>query len=171
MEMMKMSELKIYQAESSEQIAQARRLFEEYATSLGFSLCFQGFDKELAGLPGDYAPPSGRLLLANYSDEVAGCVALHPFGSESICEMKRLYVRPQFRGRQIGQQLVASVIEDAKRIGYERLRLDTITSKMQKAIEIYRAYGFQEIPSYRENPIDGVIYMELELTTAVLRQD
>src|ERR1051326_8577420 len=117
--------LSLVQADSPDQIAQARELFLEYAQSLGFSLCFQGFDKELAGLPGDYAPPRGRLTLAITNGKPAGCVALHPLSSE-ICEMKRLYVRSEFRGKGIGRALTERVIADARRIGYQRLRLDTV---------------------------------------------
>jgi carbonic anhydrase len=158
---------KLVQTESTSHIAQARELFQEYAASLGFDLCFQGFDKELAELPGDYAPPSGRLLLAFDNNTLAGCVALHAFGnSNSICEMKRLYVRSNFRGHRIGQQLITAVITAAREIGYSHMRLDTVSGTMDKAIALYRSYGFKEIPSYRHNPMDGVLYMELDLTRA-----
>ncbi|MEO6119617.1 MAG: GNAT family N-acetyltransferase [Terriglobales bacterium] len=157
--------MQIVQAVSESEIAEARELFEEYAHSLGFSLCFQGFDKELAGLPGDYAPPHGRLLLAHVDGKLAGCVALHGYGppSEGVAEMKRLFVRPVFRGRKVGKALMDAVLEATRAIGYRRLLLDTVTGKMDKAIAMYREYGFREIPSYRENPMEGVIYMELEL--------
>jgi putative acetyltransferase len=155
---------KLVQAESTAHIAQARELFKEYAESLGFDLCFQSFEKELAELPGDYAPPSGRLLLAFYDDTLAGCVALHALeSSQSICEMKRLYVRPNFRGHRIGQQLIDAVIAAARELGYSHMRLDTVAGTMDKAIALYRSYGFKEIPSYRPNPIEGVLYMELDL--------
>jgi ribosomal protein S18 acetylase RimI-like enzyme len=147
-------------AESPEQIATIRELFLEYAQSLGFSLCFQSFDKELAGLPGDYAPPDGRLLLATYEGAPAGCVALHKLDRE-ICEMKRLYVRPQFRGKGLGRALAERVIGDARQIGYKRLRLDTVEPVMQAAVAMYRQLGFREIAPYRENPIEGALYMEL----------
>ena len=152
----------ISQAESAEQIEQARALFLEYAASLGFSLCFQSFDKELAGLPGDYAPPEGRLLLAEHDGKLAGCVALHKIG-DGICEMKRLYVRPEFRGKALGRALAERVIEEARALGYARMRLDTIVGKMDAAIAIYRALGFRQVPPYRENPVAGAIYMELKL--------
>jgi carbonic anhydrase len=156
----------ILQATTPEHIAQARELFLEYASSLGFDLCFQSFEKEVAELPGDYAPPTGRLLLAYENNELAGCIALHASdATRKICEMKRLYVRPNFRSRRIGQQLVAAVISAAREIGYTRMRLDTISGTMDKAIVLYRSIGFKEIPSYRENPIDGVLYMELDLTS------
>src|SRR5580693_7838410 len=116
--------LTLTQAESPAQIAQARELFLEYAQSLGFSLCFQNFDKELADLPGDYALPDGRLLLAEYEGKVAGCVALHGLG-DNICEMKRLYLRPEFRLKRLGRALAEGVIAEARRIGYHRMRLDT----------------------------------------------
>jgi ribosomal protein S18 acetylase RimI-like enzyme len=156
---------KLVQAESTAFIAQARELFQEYAASLGFDLCFQSFEKELAELPGDYAPPSGRLLLAFHNDDaLAGCVALHALeSSQSICEMKRLYVRPSFRGHRIGQQLITAIIALAREIGYTHMRLDTVAGTMDKAIALYRSYGFKEIPSYRLNPIEGVLYMELDL--------
>jgi len=155
----------LLQATSPAHIAQARELFQEYAASLGFDLCFQSFDKELVELPGDYASPSGRLLLAFDDDSLAGCVALHAFeNSNEICEMKRLYVRPNFRGHRIGQQLIDAVIAAAREIGYSRMRLDTVSGTMDKAIALYRSYGFKEIPSYRLNPIEGVLYMELDLT-------
>jgi len=156
--------LTILQASSPAQVAQARELFQEYASSLGFNLCFQSFEKELADLPGDYAPPSGRLLLAFEVNQLAGCVALHASdATQKICEMKRLYVRPNLRGKRIGQQLVAALISAAREIGYSRMRLDTISGTMDKAIALYRSLGFKEIPSYRENPIEGVLYMELDL--------
>jgi putative acetyltransferase len=154
--------LAVIQAETSTQIAQARELFLEYAQSLGFSLCFQNFDKELAELPGDYAPPDGRLLLAQYEGKVAGCVALHGLG-ENICEMKRLYLRPEFRGKRLGGALAECVITEARTMGYHRMRLDTVEPLMGDAVAMYRKMRFKEIPPYRPNPIAGAIYMELEL--------
>ena len=150
------------QAESAVQIAQARELFLEYAQSLGFSLCFQNFDKELAGLPGAYAPPEGRLLLATYEAQLAGCVALHPLESQT-CEMKRLYLRPQFRGKGLGRALADQIIAEARQIGYQRIRLDTVEPRMKDAVAMYRKIGFQEIAPYRTNPIAGALYMELDL--------
>ena len=154
--------LAIVQAESAAQLAQARELFLEYAKSLNFDLCFQNFDKELAGLPGDYAPPEGRLLLAEYQGQMAGCVALHKLGA-NICEMKRLYSRPQFRGKGVGRALAEQVIAEARSIGYTRMRLDTVAPVMQDAVAMYRRFGFKEIAPYRLNPIAGTLYMELEL--------
>lgn len=150
------------QAESLEQIAAVRELFLEYAQSLNFSLCFQSFEQELAGLPGDYAPPHGRLVLATSRHRPAGCVALHKTAPE-ICEMKRLYVRPEFRGTGLGRQLAEHIIAEARNIGYHRIRLDTVEPVMQTAVALYRRLGFQEIPPYRPNPIAGALYMELPL--------
>jgi putative acetyltransferase len=150
------------QAETPEQIAQARELFLEYAQSLGFSLCFQNFDKELAGLPGDYAPPDGRLLLAEYEGELAGCIALHKLADGS-CEMKRLYLRPQFRGKGLGRALAGHIIAEARKIGYQRMRLDTVEPVMKDAVAMYRRIGFQEIAPYCTNPMAGALYMELQL--------
>ena len=157
-----LKKVSIIQAESFEQIAQARELFLEYGQSLGFSLCFQNFDQELAGLPGDYAPPPGRLLLAGYEGQLAGCVALHKL-EPGICEMKRLYLRPQFRGKELGRVLAEYVIAAARQIGYERMRLDTVEPVMKDAVAMYRRFGFQEIAPYRANPIAGAMYMELQL--------
>jgi len=161
------TEFVIKQAETPADIARVRELFQEYAKSLGFSLCFQSFDKELAGLPGDYAPPAGRLLLAKYDDHVAGCVALHPLANsgtgQRFCEMKRLYLRQEFRGKRLGRLLAERVIEEARSIGYTHMRLDTIASTMADAVAMYRKLGFREIDPYRENPIASALYMELNL--------
>jgi len=156
------SELQALQAESTQQIATVRELFLEYAQSLGFSLCFQGFDRELAALPGEYAPPTGRLLLAMQDGTPAGCVALHKLDA-AHCEMKRLYVRPQFRGRGLGVHLAKRIIADARHIGYKYLRLDTVGPVRRTAVAMYRQFGFHEIAPYRPNPIEGALYMELEL--------
>jgi ribosomal protein S18 acetylase RimI-like enzyme len=157
-----MKGLTITSATSSTQIAQVRELFVEYAKSLGFSLCFQSFDQELAGLPGDYAPPEGRLLLADCEQQMAGCAALRKL-EPGICEMKRLYLRPQFRGQGRGRMLAERVIAEAREIGYRRMRLDTVEPMMQDAVAMYRRLGFCEIPAYRQNPIAGALYMELVL--------
>ena len=161
--------LRILQAEAPAHIAQARALFLEYGESLGFSLCFQSFDQELAGLPGDYAPPSGRLLLAEFDGRPAGCVALHRL-EDGVCEMKRLYVRPEFRGHGMGRKLALAVIEEARVIGYRAMRLDTIADSMREAVAMYRALGFREIAPYRSNPIASATYMELDLAAAVPAQ-
>ena len=152
----------ILQAESPGQVAEVRDLFQEYAKSLNFSLCFQDFDKELAGLPGDYVPPEGRLLLVKRSGESAGCVALHKLEG-NVCEMKRLYVRQKFRGRGLGRALAKTIIDEARKIGYRRMRLDTVEPVMKDAVAMYRKLGFKEIAPYRQNPIQGALYMELDL--------
>ena len=152
----------IVEATTPEQIEQARALFLEYAESLGFSLCFQSFDKELAELPGDYAPPEGRLLLAVREGRAAGCVALHKIG-DGVCEMKRLYLRPELRGSGAGRALAERIIADARALGYRRMRLDTVAGTMDAAIALYRRLGFREIGPYRPNPVPGALYMELSL--------
>jgi putative acetyltransferase len=154
--------MELIQAESSEEIRSARELFEEYASWVEISLCFQNFDKELTELPGDYAPPNGRLFLAVDGDQVMGCVALRKIG-DGVGEMKRLYVRPAFRGRGLGRTLTEKLIAEAKQIGYARLRLDTLPGKMDQAIAMYRSLGFKEIAPYYKNPVAGATFMELLL--------
>ena len=156
--------LRITQATTQNDIEQARQLFKEYEASLGISLCFQNFAQELAGLPGDYAPPRGRLLLAREYDQIVGCIALRPLDSSS-CEMKRLFVRPEYRDRGLGRVLVEAIIQEARAIGYTHMRLDTIADPMERAIALYRSIGFVEIPPYRENPVDTATFMELDLLT------
>jgi GNAT superfamily N-acetyltransferase len=139
----------------------ARALFREYAASLGFDLSFQNFEQELAELPGDYAPPGGRLYLAFEKGRPAGCVALRRI-SDDDCEMKRFYVCPLYRGKGVGKKLATLVIGDARQIGYKRILLDTVPA-MKRAIRLYRVLGFKPIPAYRENPIPGASFMELTL--------
>jgi ribosomal protein S18 acetylase RimI-like enzyme len=152
----------IIQAQSPEDIAHARELFKEYEAWLEVDLCFQSFEKELAELPGKYAPPDGRLLLAIDNGKVAGCAALRKIG-DGICEIKRLFLRPGFRGQGLGRRLAQAIIQEAKQIGYERMRLDTLPPKMNDAIALYRSLGFKEIDSYYDNPVPGAKFMELDL--------
>jgi ribosomal protein S18 acetylase RimI-like enzyme len=153
--------MKIIPVTVAADLAQAKALFLEYASDQKLDLCFQNFDEELATLPGRYAPPQGRLLLAREGEQIAGCVALRPLG-EGVCEMKRLYVRPAFRGRGCGRDLAAAIIAEAKQIGYASMRLDTLDS-MRAARARYESLGFRRIEAYYHNPVGGVIYLELKL--------
>ena len=154
--------MEIVQAQSSQAVQHARELFQEYAAWLGISLCFQNFDQELAELPGEYMPPSGRLLLAQQDSDIAGCVALRKI-DEGTCEMKRLFVRPNFRGKGLGRRLTESIIKEARQIGYERMRLDTLPGRMDRAVAMYRSLGFRDIEPYYHNPVAGAAFMELLL--------
>jgi putative acetyltransferase len=156
--------VELIQASSSEEIEAAKMLFLEYANWLEFDLCFQGFDKELAELPGKYAPPKGRLYLLKENGNYASCIALREIGS-GISEMKRLYVKPVYRGKGFGILMAKKLIEAAKQIGYEKMRLDTIGSKMKEALTLYKSLGFVEIDAYYDNPQQDVVYMELDLKT------
>ena len=143
-------------------LARARELIEEYAASLGFDLGFQGFAEELAGLPGAYAPPQGRLLLAQAAHgDAVGCVAIRPLIGQ-VCEMKRLYVRPACRGSGLGRRLVEVAVGEARAAGYQRMRLDTVAT-MSAARDLYRSLGFVPVPPYRHNPVPGAEFMELDL--------
>ena len=181
---------RIVQADTKQLIQHTASLFREYASGLSVNLSFQDFEKELAGLPGGYAPPEGRLLLAflnenlepsqrasssvspasatsfassaSFSPRLAGCIAMRKTDS-STCEMKRLYVRPEFRGHRLGRTLALAAIHAAREIGYQRMRLDTLP-EMAEAQILYRSLGFKEIPPYRFNPIAGTRYLELDLT-------
>ncbi len=157
--------LEIIQAETADQIDQVRDLFHEYETWLGLDLCFQGFENELAGLPGKYTRPDGRLCLAHSDGKLAGCIALRKLDGD-ICEMKRLFVRDGFRGEGIGNLLIERLITDARAIGYAKMRLDTYPQKMSKAVSLYESHGFYSIAPYYENPHDGVLFMEMLLFQA-----
>jgi ribosomal protein S18 acetylase RimI-like enzyme len=142
-------------------LPEVRALFREYADSLGVDLSFQDFDRELASLPGDYVPPRGALLLAERDGAVAGCVALRPLEA-GVCEMKRLFVRPAFRGARLGRTLAEGILAEGQRLGYARMRLDTLPS-MAEAIAMYERLGFVDIPPYRHNPIPGTRFLERAL--------
>ena len=142
-------------------ILTVRSLFMEFAENLGVDLCFQGFQQELDGLPGDYAPPDGRLLIAIDGDRAAGCVAIRKLG-DGICELKRLYVQPGYRGQGLGRRLAEAVIAEARAIGYRKMRLDSLTS-LKEAAGLYRSLEFVEIPPYRYNPLPEAVFMEMEL--------
>jgi ribosomal protein S18 acetylase RimI-like enzyme len=151
----------VIEAKSSESVEAAEALFREYASTLDFDLSFQHFDDEMKTFPIQYSPPSGCLLLAYEDETVAGCVGLRML-DEGICEMKRLYVRPEFRGKGIGRALVLNVIDRGRKLGYGRMRLDTVPS-MHEAIALYESFGFKQIPQYRDNPVPGALYFELQL--------
>jgi len=153
--------IEIVEANTDEFISKAKELFQEYAETLGFDLSFQNFDKELDDFPGQYSSPNGRLYLASYNNQIIGCVGLRYF-EDSICEMKRLYVKPNFRGKNAGRALAETTIKQAKDIGYGYMRIDTLPS-MESANELYKILGFEQIEPYRHNPIEGAIYLELNL--------
>jgi len=153
--------VQIVEGHGPERLSTVRALLEEYAGWLDVDLSFQGFDEELRGLPGEYAPPRGRLLLAMDGDEAAGCVALRPLDADA-CEMKRLYVRRAWRGTGLGRLLATTVIGDARAIGYGRMRLDTLPV-MGAAIGLYRGLGFRPIEPYRHNPVPGAMFLEMQL--------
>ena len=148
-------------AQSDSDIAEVKRLFREYADSLEYNLCFQSFEQELEGLPGAYAPPSGTILLACNDDQIDGCVALRAL-SGGACEMKRLYIRPNLRGTGAGRTLVNELIAHARNLGYRTMRLDTLPT-MSTAIALYRSVGFREIAPYYNNPVEGALFLELQI--------
>jgi GNAT superfamily N-acetyltransferase len=154
---------RIVVAVQNDQLEAVRDLFQEYAGSLGIDLGFQGFPQELADLPGKYAPPRGCILLATVDGEPAGCVAMRPLG-DAVCEMKRLYVRRTYRKLGLGRKLAERAIEEARQLGYRRMRLDTIGTIMGEAVALYRTLGFVEVPPYCRNPIPDALYFELRLT-------
>ena len=152
--------MRIVDGHREEELPAVRLLFEEYAASLEIDLAFQDFDRELRELPGEYTPPAGRVLLA-LDDEPAGCVALRPY-EQDVCELKRLYVRPAYRGTGLGRLLAESIVDAGRDAGYSRMRLDTLPA-MTSARALYRSLGFREIEAYRPNPVHGTTYFELEL--------
>jgi putative acetyltransferase len=149
------------EAADEDSIAAVRTLFREYAAGLGVDLCFQNFEAELAGLPGDYAPPGGLLTLARVDGALAGCVAAHRWDADA-CEMKRLYVRDAFRGSGCGVALVRHVIDWTRAAGFRRVLLDTLPS-MADAQRMYERFGFREVAPYRPNPVPGARYLALDL--------
>ena len=153
--------IQIVRARTEAHFQSARILFSQYAETLGFDLEFQGFSRELATLPGVYAPPRGCILLAELNTNYVGCVALRPL-EDTICEMKRLFVVPEYRGRDIGRILACSVIEKARHLGYEKMRLDTLES-MKAAKKLYRSLNFRSIQAYCYNPLENPSYMELDI--------
>lgn len=153
--------MKITRAETPDDIEAVRRLFREYEAYLDVDLCFQSFSAELTGLPGRYAPPDGLLLLAQEGTEPAGCGALRKMG-EDTCEMKRLYVKPQFRGRGLGIALAKRLIGEAAALGYATMLLDTL-DKLTEAMKIYESLGFVRTGPYYQNPLAGVVYWKLDL--------
>jgi len=156
-----MKDTNIIIATEMKHFVKAKELFLKYAQSLDFNLCFQNFDEELKNLPGEYSYPDGCILLAQINGNIMGCVAMRKF-EEGICEMKRMYVLEEYRGLGAGKKLAINIINTAKKLGYKKMRLDTINT-MTEAINLYKSLGFKEIPFYRFNPVEGVIYMELDL--------
>ena len=152
----------VRQVRSQAEVETARELFREYEAWLGMDLCFQGFEDELRTLPGKYVAPEGRLHLAYADGKLAGCIALRKL-EDGICEMKRLFVRDDFRGLRIGRILVEKLIWEARAEGYAKMRLDTFPPKMGKAVKLYESHGFRPIPPYYHNPHEGVLFMEADL--------
>lgn len=152
---------KIIEATSPHQIKIAAELFREYQQFLDVDLCFQGFEAELATLPGKYADPYGSILLAEHNGEIAGCVAVRLL-EDDICEMKRLYVKDEYQGLSLGRKLTEAIINKAKDLGYKKMQLDTL-QRLDRAIGLYEKLGFKQIKPYYANPLNEVVYWELEL--------
>ena len=168
---MPMSPFRLAPVRHAEEIAAAAALFREYADWLGIDLSFQGFEAELASLPGKYAPPTGELMLACASVGGAlGCVAVRPLDGLTICEMKRLYVRPAARGLGIGAALVGAIITSAEELGYAEMRLDTLPT-MPEAFALYERFGFLQIPAYYHNPVPGTVYLGKRLSRVANQAD
>ncbi|MCX7746691.1 MAG: GNAT family N-acetyltransferase [Clostridia bacterium] len=153
--------IRICEAEGAQDIEDVRVLFKDYALTMELDLCFQNFEEELAALPGKYALPTGYLLLAKDQDKSIGCVAVRKI-DDGVCEMKRLYVKSQYRGMKIGKRLAEEIIEKARELGYDLMKLDTLFT-MKEAVALYKLLGFKETQAYTFNPSEDVIYMELNL--------
>jgi ribosomal protein S18 acetylase RimI-like enzyme len=153
--------MEIIRVKTAKHLDEIRQLFREYENFLGVDLCFQGFEEELAKLPGEYIPPKGSLLLAVDGKNTAGCVALRGFNGD-VCEMKRLYLRSEYRGYGIGRKLSKKIIEEAERIGYSSIRLDTLKN-LKEAMGLYESLGFKRVDPYYDNALPGVMYWELQL--------
>jgi len=150
----------IFKAQTVDDIENAKVLFREYQAELNVDLCFQGFEEELAGLPGKYASPTGAILLAYVDNQLAGCVAVRPF-KDSMCEMKRLYVRSDFRGEALGELLAIDIIKEAKTLGYQSMCLDTL-ERLSAAMGLYQKLGFEQVDAYYNNPLEQVVYWKLD---------
>ncbi len=159
--------IEIIEAETIEHIEIVRQLFREYEKSLDIDLCFQGFEAELANLPGKYAAPDGRLFLALVDGKTAGCIALRKL-EQDVCEMKRLFVRDEFRGFGLGKLLIEKLIEEARLTGYKKMRLDTLPDKMAKAVKLYESHGFRKIEPYYDSPFGETLFMEKNLESEKL---
>jgi ribosomal protein S18 acetylase RimI-like enzyme len=154
----------IIEAARIDELEEIRTLFREYESEIGIDLCFQGFEQELADLPGKYALPRGRLLIARIGNELCGCIALRPLLADNdVCEMKRLFIRRAYRGMGLARRLVERLFEEARSAGYRTMRLDTLAS-MADALALYRSLGFREIPAYYASPLPGTVYLEFDLT-------
>ena len=151
----------VVHARTPAEIEDARSIFKEYQSSVGVDLCFQDFEQELKQLPGEYSEPRGCILLALVESKLAGCVALRPLSSD-ICEMKRMYVRPSFRGQGLGRILAQDIIAEARKRRYRKMRLDSLSS-MREALSLYESLGFVQIDAYRLNPVEGAVFLELNL--------
>lgn len=152
----------LIRARSEDELADVAALFREYAEWLAIDLCSGNIEREVADLPGSHGPPDGCLLLVRQDGRPAGCVALRRFDDDK-CEMKRLHVRPAYRGRGIGKALAVEIIDEARRLGYHKMRLDSIADRMAEAVSLYRALGFREIPPYGDHPEGCTLFMELDL--------
>ena len=159
--MLPLGEMKIKHPQTKTEMDEIRRLFREYESFLDVDLCFQSFEEELASLPGKYSRPSGDLLIGLDGERIVGCVAIRKL-DDGVCEMKRLFVRPEARGKGLGRRLAQEIIKVARELGYSIMRLDTL-DKLLEAKRLYENLGFRKTESYYENPLPGVVYLELVL--------